>query len=235
MNWKGLLGLGILFSCCLPAEARMRVGWKDGRRIVYNDGIGESVHVALAESDDWLRARVATPSLFDGLIEDAARAQSLDPKLVKSVMLVESAFNPAAISRKGASGLMQLMPETAREHGVVDIFDPADNIRGGTHYLAYLMGVFGNDLTKSLAAYNAGEAAVLRYGGVPPYDETRLYVQKALTAYLGKSALLGGFGLPSGTTYGAVKGRPVHVHRDENNRVVLTTEPVRQPAGRQAL
>jgi soluble lytic murein transglycosylase-like protein len=236
MNWRGLIGLGIFFSCCPPAHARVRTAWKDGHRIVYNDGIGESVHAALAKSDDWLTLRVSTPSLYDGLIDEAARVHSLDPKLVKSVMLVESAFNPAAVSRKGARGLMQLMPETAARHGVGDIFDPTENIRGGARHLSYLMGLFGNDLSKSLAAYNAGEAAVLRYGGIPPYDETRLYVHKALTAYYGKSSLGGGFGLPSQTTYGAAKGRPVRVTRDANNRLVLTTEPFRRPpAGREAL
>lgn len=236
MKWKGLLGLGILFSCCLPAQARVRLEWHDGRRIVYNDGIGESVHAALGQSDDWLKVRVGIPCLYDALIDQAAREHALDPRLVKSVMLVESAFNPAAVSRKGARGLMQLMPETAARQGVQNSFDPADNIRGGARHLAYLMGLFGNDLPKSLAAYNAGEAAVLRYGGVPPYDETRLYVRKALTAYYGKSTLAGGFGLAPTTTFGTAKGRPVRVTRDLNNRVVLTTEPVRRPvAGREAL
>ena len=225
MKWRGLVGLGILLALALPAQARVRVSWKGGRRVVYNDGIGESVHEALGKSDDWLRARVTLPSLYDSLIDDAAREHAVDPKLVKSVMLVESAFNPAAVSRKGARGLMQLMPETAKQHGVANSFDPAENIRGGTKHLAYLLGLFGNDVPLSLAAYNAGESAVLRYGGVPPYDETRLYVHKALTAYYGKSSLAGGFGLPPATTYAAPKGRPVRVTRDENNRVVLTTDP----------
>ena len=235
MKRKGLLGLGMLLFLCLPAEARMRVGWKEGRRIVYNGGVGETVHEALAHSDDWLSARVAMPSLFDALIDDAARAHAVDPKLVKSVMLVESAFNPGAVSRKGARGLMQLMPETAKQQGVENIFDPAQNIQGGVQHLAYLLSLFGNDMTNSLAAYNAGQNAVLRYGGVPPYDETRLYVHKALTAYYGKSSLAGGFGVPSGTTYGAAKGRPVRVTRDANNRVLLTTEPARKLSGREAL
>ncbi len=234
MKWKGLIGLAAFFFLWAPAQARVRMGWKDGRRVVYNDGIGESVHTALAQADGWLKARVETPSLYDGLIDEAARAHSLDPKLVKSVMLVESAFNPAAVSRKGARGLMQLMPETAARHGVAQIFDPAENIRGGARHLAYLMGLFGNDLPRSLAAYNAGENAVLRYGGIPPYDETRLYVHKALTAYYGKSSLGGGFGLPPGATYGKAKGRKVHIRRDENNRIILSTEPAPRPAARGA-
>jgi soluble lytic murein transglycosylase-like protein len=234
MNWKGLVGLGLLLALAAPASARVRMGWKDGRRVVYNDGIGESVHAALAQADGWLKTRVETPSLYDDLIDEAAKTHSLDPKLVKSVMLVESAFNPAAVSRKGASGLMQLMPETAARHGVQRIFDPAENIRGGAKHLSYLMGLFGNDLPRSLAAYNAGEAAVIRYGGIPPYEETRLYVHKALTAYYGKSSLAGGFGLPAGASYGRAKGRPVHMRRDEHNRVILTTEPARRPAARES-
>jgi hypothetical protein len=205
----------------LPLEARVRVGLRDGRRFVYNDGIGETVHEALGKSDSWLRTRIALPSLYDALIDDTARTHAVDPRLVKSVMLVESAFNPAAVSRKGARGLMQLMPETARQHGVGNSFDPAENIRGGTKHLAYLLGVFGSDLPRVLAAYNAGETAVQRYGGIPPYDETRLYVHKALTAYYGKAP----DGLPLATGSAPVKGKPVRLTRDENNRVVLTTEP----------
>jgi hypothetical protein len=223
MKWKGLFGLGIFLATTLPVEARVRVGVRDGRRFVYNDGIGEAVHEALGKSDDWLRTRIALPSLYDALIDDTARTHAVDPKLVKSVMLVESAFNPAAVSKKGARGLMQLMPDTARQHGVENSFDPADNIRGGTRHLAYLLGVFGNDLPRVLAAYNAGETAVQRYGGIPPYDETRLYVHKALTAYYGKAP----DGLPLATASRPAKGKPVHVTRDENNRVVLTTEPAR--------
>jgi len=229
MKWRGLVGLGIFFALTLPADGRVRVAWRDGRRVVYNDGIGESVHEALGRSDDWLRARASLPSLYDDLIGAAAREHAVDAKLVKSVMLVESAFNPAAVSRKGARGLMQLMPETARQQGVENIFDPAQNIRGGAKHLAYLLALFDNDLPRSLAAYNAGEAAVQRYGGIPPYDETRLYVHKALTAYYGKAPE----GPPVATAVPrAPKGKPVRVTRDENNRVVLTTEPAPAPGRR---
>ena len=95
------------------ATATVRVGIKDGRRFIYNDGVGSSPHETLRRSGPWLATRVAIPSLYDSLIERAAGSASVDPRLVKSVMLIESAFNPAAISRKGARGLMQLMPETA--------------------------------------------------------------------------------------------------------------------------
>ena len=119
---------------------------------------------------------------------------------------------------------MQLMPDTAFRYGVRNTFDPAENIAGGARHLAYLLGLYGGDLPRALAAYNAGEAAVARYGGVPPYDETRLYVSKGLAAYYGKSSLGGGFGLPAEKTWGARKGRPVRLVRDGRNRPLITTD-----------
>jgi soluble lytic murein transglycosylase-like protein len=213
----------VALASSMAAGAVVRIEVRNGKTIVYNDGIGESAHSALAESDGWLASRIRIPSLYDGLIDQAAQINAIDPKLVKSVMLIESAFNPVARSRKGARGLMQLMPATAVRYGVRDILDPAENIAGGVMYLRELLGLFGGDLAKSLAAYNAGENVVLRYGGVPPYQETQLYVRKGLTAYYGKSTLGGGFGLPSSETR-ALPGRPVRVTRDKNNRPVITTE-----------
>jgi hypothetical protein len=216
----------ISFSLSTAATADVRIGFKDGRRFIYNDGMGESVHQGLHRSDSWLAARVGLPSLYDALIVDAARAASIDPRLVKSVMLIESAFNPVAVSKKGARGLMQLLPETASQYGVKNTFDPAENISGGTRHLAYLLGLFNGDVEKSLAAYNAGEGVVARYGGVPPYAETRLYVSKGMTAYYGHSMLTGGFGRPQTQTW-AMK-RPVRMTRDKNNRPLITTEPSRR-------
>src|SRR5207248_10848221 len=148
---------------------------------------------------------------------------------VTSVMLVESGCHPAAISREGARGRMQLMPQVAVQNGVRDVHDPAQNIAGGVRHLSYLLGLYAGDVVKSLAAYNAGEAAVEKYNGVPPYDETRLYVRKTLAAYYGKSVLGGGFGKPPTETYRAPSrpGRPVQWTRDEHNRVVVTTRKVR--------
>lgn len=228
-----LIAVLAVFSCAATASATVRLAVRDGKTVIYNDGIGESSHSALAESDAWLASRMKIPSVYDELIWEAARAHEVDPKLVKSVMLIESAFNPVAISRKGARGLMQLMPETAVRYGVFDLFDPTENIAGGVRYLKDLLGVFGGDLAKSLAAYNAGEFAVLRYGGIPPYQETELYVHKGLTAYYGKATLGGGFGLPRSRTWSTRPGRPVRVIRDRNNRPVITTQVAsRNPFGR---
>ena len=110
----------------------------------------------------------------------------VDPILVRAVIQVESDFNPRCISRRGARGLMQLMPETARRYGVRSIFDPEENIRGGIHYLADLLGLFPRDLPRVLAAYNAGENAVARYSGIPPFEETTTYIKRALTVYYGR-------------------------------------------------
>ena len=117
-------------------------------------------------------------------IEQIARTYGLDPRLMHAVIGAESAYDPAAVSNKGAMGLMQLMPDTARRFGVEDPFDPTANMHGGARYLRWLMDRFQNDLELVLAAYNAGEGAVERYGNaIPPYAETRTYVARVLDYY----------------------------------------------------
>ena len=103
-----------------------------------------------------------------------------------AVVSVESGFRPQAVSPKGAQGLMQLMPKTASSLGVADAFDPAQNLDGGARHLGQLLTLYGGDLTRALAAYNAGEGAVDRHRGVPPYRETRAYVKKVLERYRGQ-------------------------------------------------
>lgn len=115
----------------------------------------------------------------------AARRHGLDPELVLAVVGVESAFRPEAVSPKGARGLMQLMPATAASLGVEDAFDPEENLDGGVRHLGTLLSLYGGDLERALAAYNAGEGAVDRHGGVPPYRETREYVKRVLERYEG--------------------------------------------------
>jgi soluble lytic murein transglycosylase len=126
----------------------------------------------------WLNRRWA----WDADILRAGRKHEISPALVKAVIHAESAFDPDATSRKGASGLMQLMPVTARQMGVADPFDPAQNVMGGTRYLKQLLGRFG-DLELAVAAYNAGPEAVKRHQGVPPYRETRSYVRNVIGLY----------------------------------------------------
>jgi soluble lytic murein transglycosylase-like protein len=121
---------------------------------------------------------------FRPLVDEAARAAEVDAALVHAVIAVESRYNPKAVSKKGASGLMQLMPDTARRYGVADVFDPAQNIRAGARYLGDLLKQFNKDVKLALAAYNAGEHVVARYGNkIPPYRETAAYVPKVLAYY----------------------------------------------------
>ena len=117
-------------------------------------------------------------TVYDPFIDRVARENGVAPELIKAVALVESGFNPHAVSPKGAQGLMQLMPETARQYGVTDAFDPLANLRAGTVHLRKLLDQFEGDLVLALAAYNAGAGAVKRHGGVPNYKETREYVRK---------------------------------------------------------
>ena len=112
------------------------------------------------------------------LIDHYAERFQLDSALVKAVIKVESDFDPRVVSHRGAKGLMQLMPATALELGVSDPFDPGQSIYGGTYYLRQMLDTFNSNLDHALAAYNAGPTTVQRYGGVPPYDETRNYIQR---------------------------------------------------------
>jgi soluble lytic murein transglycosylase len=121
-------------------------------------------------------------SRYDELIGESARFYRLPPALVKAVIAAESAFDPLAVSRKGAQGLMQLMPQTAAQLGVEDPLEPASNVMGGSGYLRAMIDRYG-DLSRALAAYNAGPTAVDRYGGIPPYRETRDYVDRVMTYY----------------------------------------------------
>jgi soluble lytic murein transglycosylase-like protein len=218
MRSSNYLACGLTLALAASsAEAVVRVVVKDGKKLIYNDGVAEAASGERHVSGAWSAARVAAPSRFDDMIAEAASQHAVDPRLLKSVMLFESGFNPKAVSRKGARGLMQLMPQTAALHGVRNVHDPLQNVLAGARHLAYLLGVYGGDLEKTLAAYNAGEAAVERYGGVPPYDETRGYVRNILGAYYGRANLAGGFGKS------AAPGRPVRVTRDANDRMLLTT------------
>lgn len=121
------------------------------------------------------------PKEFENIINSCALQYGVDKALVKAVIHAESGYNPTAVSRKGAKGLMQLMPKTAQDLKVADSFDPSDNIRGGVRYLKFLLDTFKGDESLALAAYNAGLTNVSRYGGIPPFEETRNYVSKVLS------------------------------------------------------
>ena len=173
--------VGVLLAVA-PLDAQVRlVTRSNGTRLISN--FGASGH---ANDLAWLAKQRNRASSYDSIIERHAHRFAVDPVLVRAVIQVESDFNPRCVSRKGARGLMQLIPETAKRYGVADIFDPEQNIGGGVHYLSDLLDMFNNDLPRALAAYNAGENAVLKYAGIPPYDETTTYVTRALTVYYGR-------------------------------------------------
>jgi hypothetical protein len=125
------------------------------------------------------------PSAYLDIINSACQRHGVDPSLVHAMIKVESDFNPYAMSRKGAMGLMQLMPQTALEMNVRDSFNPADNIDGGVKYMRYLMDRYEGNLSLALAAYNSGETAVKRWGSIPPFKETQNYVKRILKIYNG--------------------------------------------------
>lgn len=133
-------------------------------------------------------ASQAGSSRYAGIVDAAARRNRLDPALLDAVIGQESAFRPDAVSTAGAVGLMQLMPATAKELGVADPFDPAQNVEGGAKYLRSLIDRYGGRLDLALAAYDAGPGAVDRFGGIPPYAETQRYVASIMAGY--RSAVL---------------------------------------------
>lgn len=147
-----------------------------------NRPLGDSRYRRVLFRDSKLWRPAPAHTRYDDLIGATAAAYRLPPALVKAVIAAESAFDPGAVSRRGAQGLMQLMPDTAASLGVDDPLEPASNVRGGAGYLRAMLDRYG-DLTRALAAYNAGPNAVDRYGGVPPYPETQDYVDRVLTYY----------------------------------------------------
>lgn len=175
-----------LVLAAVPAFAGVKlVVRSDGSKMIVNDGKASAAGVS-ESTLRWLARQRNRESQFDPIIDRYADAYGVDPVLVRAVIQVESNFNPATVSNKGARGLMQLMPTTARRFRVSKIHDPEQNIHGGVAYLAYLHTLYPGDLRLVLASYNAGENAVARYRGIPPYRETQQYVQKALTVYHGR-------------------------------------------------
>lgn len=172
----------MVFVVSASAEIRLVVR-ADGTKAIYNvpdKKSGPNVDFA------WLARQRDRESPWDEAISRYARDYGVDPVLVKAVIQVESGYNPWAVSNKGARGLMQLMPDTAKRFKVTEIHDPEQNVRGGVQYLSVLLRLFEGDLKRALAGYNAGENAVLRHGGIPPYAETELYVRKVFSVYYGR-------------------------------------------------
>ena len=163
-----------LLLATLPAFAEFRLEERDG--VLYVKNVEPPPAGPLFKTG----TAAATPDAYRPLIRDAAERNGLAPALVESVIRVESNFQPRAVSPKGARGLMQLMPTTAAQLGVRDVFDARENIEAGVRHLRYLMDRYQGNMRLALAAYNAGVDAVTRSGGIPPYAETQAYVTRIL-------------------------------------------------------
>jgi soluble lytic murein transglycosylase-like protein len=169
-----------------------------------------TARAAAGEVDSYMGAERVHAKSIDTMIEEAAARHHVDPNLVRALVRVESNFNPNAVSRKGAMGLMQLMPQTARLYDLNNPFDPEQNVDAGVRHLKGLLENFGGNVPLTLAAYNAGQGAVERNRGIPPYSETRNYV-KRITALMGRTDS-SATNMPD----------PIQIRRDENGRLIIT-------------
>ncbi len=222
--------LGILALCASKAGAQIAKVMDDsGRRLFINDNPPVKLNLAPAkpratiylpaESSFTGRSRPAMNLTRDGaerIVREAAERHRMDPALIRAVIETESGWNPAAVSRRGAAGLMQLVPVTAQRFGVEDVFNPQQNIDAGARYLKLLLERYNGNLDLALAAYNAGEGAVNRHGGIPPFRETRNYVQKVQDAYFrpgsGRLAI-------AWTSF-----RAIHKETDAQGRIIFTND-----------
>jgi soluble lytic murein transglycosylase-like protein len=241
MWWRHSKAVGILLAtlvlCAIPAHGQI-VSYldSDGRRVFINSdptpavrvtktslrgfvsATGASPHTAqtLPASPELRAAELANRQKIEVMIREVSARYNVDPALIRAVIETESNWNSEAISRKGALGLMQLVPGTARQLGVNNAFDPKQNLDGGVHYLHMLLERYNGDLDRALAAYNAGPGAVDRARGVPRFRETRDYVQKVTDSYFrpGSDRLPRAFDAP----------RRIYRMETEDGRVVYTNE-----------
>jgi Transglycosylase SLT domain len=221
--------LGALSLLAVPSQAQIASSIDlDGRRLFINAEPPVTLSLSAAKHKNIYLPREAPfagrthPAVTmdrDGvekLVREAADRHRVDPALIRAVIQTESNWNPIALSNKGAGGLMQLIPTTARRFGVSDVFNPQQNIDGGVHYLKTLLDRYNGNLDMALAAYNAGEGAVDRARGIPSFRETRNYVQKVQSAYNHPSS-----GRLSDTLF---RPRPIHRDLDTSGRIIFSNE-----------
>src|SRR5277367_4390003 len=222
-----ILAAAAAFTLAVPAHAQIASYVDEHGKLIFVNGDSPKPHrgstisshpvIAAAPLVPSATSVASPPDRLDRIVRDAAERHNMDPALVKAVISTESGWNPHAVSRKGAVGLMQLIPETAQRFGVGNLLDPAQNVEGGTTYLKWLLDRYNGDLPKTLAAYNAGEHAVDLYRGVPLYPETQRYVQKVTHAYFQP-------GSGRNPTPWSPPKAPVRREVDSNGRVVFTNE-----------
>lgn len=184
--------LALLAASAAPARARIYT-YVDEQGVRHYTDVPDSNRYRLlvlspqdrtASGDRYDSMLLAKAGQYDSIIEKAAQSASVEPNLLRAVIVVESGFNSRAVSKRGAVGLMQLMPATASRFGVSNPYDPRENVHAGARYLKFLMDRFGQNVRLALAAYNAGEDAVDRNGGqIPPFSETMAYVPRVLKIY----------------------------------------------------
>jgi len=162
---------GVIYFTNCPRDPKFKLYIRESK-----DDVGDDNHSSSA-------SYIKDSNQYDSVISEFSKKYQVDFALIKAIIRAESGFNPFAVSRKGARGLMQLMPETALRMNVSNIFNPRENIEGGVRYFKYLLSLFDNDLRLSLAAYNAGENVVGELRSIPPYRETIDYVKKVLSYY----------------------------------------------------
>ena len=212
---RGILVLGLWLSAQVAVSEVKIVVRPDGSRYMYNVSGSRPVQRAVTQ------ARPGPELDLEAIIRRYSREARVESKLVTAVIRAESSFDPSAVSRRGAMGLMQLMPGTAEALKVEDPFDPVENIRGGTRYLREMLDAFDGNLELALAAYNAGPEAVRRFDGIPPYRETVDYVEKVMRMYRGDPSYA------VRATQSVGRGRRTYLTRDGEGTLVLTTTPPR--------
>ncbi len=193
---RGMLVIAGLMGVLLPAVGQAKSAYflyqlPDGSRMITDRPVLDKRYKLVRSSrqvtgmgrqaaNKYNRGRPLRIDDYEPIIRRASNRYGVDVALVKAVIHAESHFNPQATSNKGASGLMQLMPQTAAKYGIRDLYNPKQNIEAGVRHLRYLLVKYGNNLKYVIAAYNAGEKAVKKYAGIPPYPETQRYVTKVL-------------------------------------------------------